>query len=440
MFPPMPTETDKPSLEGLVSRYWFPLKQRCNTLLHNTVAAEEVTRESLAKLAAQLEEGAESNEWLETLYRDSTARCLERLTGRKGRDTQWLGQLEHQGETEPGDGRQAQRERLLDLLGRTAPENRPAVIMRYLEGLSLDSIARLTGQTNEQAQAQLTRFHEKADAFLENRGEPPLDPPPQSDCPDDLRLHRMLAGEQEGLADTRAHLEQHPECAQRLRDLEQARDAALAGVDQAAIIEAVERSIERIARKKPGPRMGLSHFLAPAMAVALAIGLVAWLSWPESLPREENPLILQQGFSLEAFVAGDPDASALVDGQTVPAGTELRFRLGAAAPVRARLSALRERGPVLPIGPAEQLTQSLHPGELVEIPPRHKLGPDPGLERIFALFCPLGGPLLYFNQGLDYAFQPGLDGKRDLARAYSSAPRNCQLRSLILRRSANPAE
>jgi hypothetical protein len=176
--------------------------------------------------------------------------------------------------------------------------------------------------------------------------------------------------------------------------------------------------------------------MLPALAMAIAIGLFWWWSLPETVQPDENPLVIQNGYSLEVFAGEDPRAEPLAPGETVPAGTVLRFRLGAVAPMQVRLSALRERGPALTIGKPDQLTWSVHPLKLSEPPHRHRLGEGEGMERIFALFCPLGGPLGYLNQGLDYAFQPGLDGKRDLARAYSSAPRNCHIRSLILRRSA----
>ena len=105
----------------------------------------------------------------------------------------------------------------------------------------------------------------------------------------------------------------------------------------------------------------------------------------------------------------------------------------------AALAGLRETGKSIFIGPERLKTWPVPTGGATEPPFKHRLGSSPGHERLFALFCPVPAPLQYLPEMLEYAYRPGPDGRRDLTRDFIGAPEHCHLRSVLVRRVADPA-
>ncbi len=405
---PVPETSDRAALEALYRRYWFPLRERCRRLLPTASAADEVARLSLARLVRLQGVPAPGAEWMESLYGQSTSLCLERLTGKKRRDAEWLktlalqkaGQSAHDEIIEqPPD----LRYRLVDLLERIEPDARPAVVYRYLDELTLDTIARLTGAERGWIAKNLARFHARANEFLAGHA---------------------------------ACLEDH-----------KAREERQSGILTAEAVEAgcegLLLAIERVAKKPAEPllkRLAGARAIVMSGIIAVVVGLVL-LAGLETPPEPaQNPIIKQGGYSLELLIQDEGGLRVLGPDETLEAGTSLQFRLGAHRPVMAALASLRETGKSGFIGLERLKTWPVPTGGATEPPFEHQLGSSPGYERLFALFCPLPAPLQYLPNMLEYAYRPGPDGRRNLARGFIGAPEHCHLRSVLVRLVPGPAK
>ncbi len=448
----MPAAIEPNALEGLIRRNWFALLERCRRLLP-AEAAEEATRLSLARLVQRRGAAAEG-EWMTELYAEATGLCAERLAGHSGRDAVWRWRLEQrqnaaaEAEERGADAADAAaghpapqperagppRELWPELLDRLGPDSRATMIYRHLDGLKPTSIARLTGLSLERLEARLERLTKAADSFFDSHGEPPLATPEPTDCADAFERARLLADEREGLEAVRDHLEHCTDCARAIETRRQRQREQLDAETLAEVRTRVEQSLERLAfvprRRRLGPGAALMAF-----GLALLAGLVLWSSLPDAPDPQNDPLARQGGYGLEVLLTR-PDADRpLQPGERLAGGSRLRFRLWARKPMVAGLAALPESGPAERIRNRERDTFAVPPGQQIEPGVSYAIGDEPGLLRIFAMFCPLATPLPYLPQTLEYAYRVGPDGKRDLARDFKGAPRHCQLRSVLLRRS-----
>ena len=445
---PVPETSDRAALEALYRRYWFPLRERCRRLLPTASAADEVARLSLARLVRLQGVPAPGAEWMESLYGQSTSLCLERLTGKKRRDAEWLktlalqkaGQSAHDEIIEqPPD----LRYRLVDLLERIEPDARPAVVYRYLDELTLDTIARLTGAERGWIAKNLARFHARANEFLAGRDEPAIEEPAARECPDRLEMDRLLAGEKTGLEQAEAHLAGHAACLEDHKAREERQSGILTAEAVEAGCEGLLLAIERVAKKPAEPllkRLAGARAIVMSGIIAVVVGLVL-LAGLETPPEPaQNPIIKQGGYSLELLIQDEGGLRVLGPDETLEAGTSLQFRLGAHRPVMAALASLRETGKSGFIGLERLKTWPVPTGGATEPPFEHQLGSSPGYERLFALFCPLPAPLQYLPNMLEYAYRPGPDGRRNLARGFIGAPEHCHLRSVLVRLVPGPAK
>jgi DNA-directed RNA polymerase specialized sigma24 family protein len=447
----MPAAIEPNAIEALIRRSWFALLERCRRLLP-AEAAEEAARLSLARLVQRRGAAAEG-EWMTELYAEATGLCAERLAGHSGRDAVWRWRLEQrQGAADAEEQESAAAEAVAEraapeplraepprelwpeLLDRLGPDSRATMIYRHLDGLKLDSIARLTGLSRERLEARIERLTRAADSFFDSHGEPPLVPPEPTDCADAFERARLLADEREGLDAVRDHLEHCPTCARAIESGRQRQREQLDAETVAGVRARVEQALERLAFAPRRRRLGPGAALL-ALGLALLAGLLLWSSLPAAPDPQDDPLARQGGYGLEVLLARPDGDRPLQPGERLAGGSRLRFRLWARKPMVVGLAALPESGPAERIRNRERDAFAVPPGQPIEPGVTYAIGDEPGLLRIFALFCPLATPLPYLPQTLEYAYRQGPDGKRDLARDFKGAPRHCRLRSVLLRLS-----
>lgn len=265
---------------------------------------------------------------------------------------------------------------------------------------------------------------------------------PDTAHPSQLGLDRLLAGETEGTAALRAHLDTCARCQQRYQALRAEQRAHMTEARVAARVDALVAALD-VPGAAGAPRSWLLRWrlwTPLAMGAALAL-LVLWLRDPggpgRELPRAgtlKNPPAIQV-LAVAPEAPADSAPHLIQDGSAEAFGTEIMIRAGCAHRCAVLLAALGETGPaVLPDDVSDDGIDhadtrgpwQLVPAQWNRLPVRLTLDSD---IRLFALFCAAAPPRESLLAALAQRY-PG--PRRDLAAAPPDAPAGCVLRSMFI--------
>ena len=190
-------------------------------------------------------------------------------------------------------------------------------------------------------------------------------------CPSDLRLEGYL------LDPERSELGEHVGGCESCR-LRVARMNAAAEDFRQYVFPATIDAV--VAAAAPRPRPGwMAAFLPVAAACAAAMIFLLKPVPPEGVLAARGEVL-----SLEVFTASSEGARQLGNGELVPEGAPLRFRVKTTVPCRVRVVSADCEGRVVLLYPPPGEDSPIVNGTSV-LPGEAKLGGDEGPERIFAL-------------------------------------------------------
>lgn len=198
-------------------------------------------------------------------------------------------------------------------------------------------------------------------------------------CPTDLALERhLMAPERSTLT---GHLAACPGCAARLATMQRQGEDFLRYV-YPATVEAVEAAAAR-----PSLRLAWRRWLLLVPALGGTAALLFFLARPAAPPDDYLGVKGGGPIGLAVFVQEGSSPRLARDGEPVPAGAAIRFRVRTARPCHLWLLSLDARGQVSRLYPAQG-----EGGALVErsadLPGGAVLDGQPGPERIIALCAP----------------------------------------------------
>ena len=147
-----------PSLEFLYDNFGPMVLRRARAMLCDEQAAWDATHEVFLKVLAALPQFRQESSPVPWLYRATTNHCLNLLRERarrgEGEMTDDCGESHHP--------RHEERLTLLTVLNRVPAELREIAVYYYLDQMSQDEIASLTGLSRRTVGNRLVAFHEAA--------------------------------------------------------------------------------------------------------------------------------------------------------------------------------------------------------------------------------------------------------------------------------------
>jgi RNA polymerase sigma-70 factor, ECF subfamily len=147
-----------PTLEFLYDSFGPMVLRRARAMLSDEQAAWDATQEVFLKVLSALPQFRQESSPVTWLYRATTNHCLNLLRERarrgEGELTDELGESHHP--------RHEERLTLLKVLNRVQPELREIAVYYYLDQMSQDEIASLTGLSRRTVGNRLVAFHEAA--------------------------------------------------------------------------------------------------------------------------------------------------------------------------------------------------------------------------------------------------------------------------------------
>ncbi len=165
-------------------------------------------------------------------------------------------------------------------------------------------------------------------------------------CPSDLALERhLLSPERSTLT---AHLAACPACAARLQTMQRQGEEFLRYV-YPATVEAVEAA----AASGPSGAVRWLRWLALVPALGAAAALALFLAFPSAPPDDYLGIKGGGALGLTVFVQEGANARPVRDGETVPAGAALRFRVRTARACRLWVLSVDGRGQVSRLYPTQ---------------------------------------------------------------------------------------
>jgi RNA polymerase sigma factor (sigma-70 family) len=157
---------DRAAFATLVARYERPVRAVAIAILRNGDAAEDVAQDTFIKsyeMLATLRNRAAFGSWVLKIAR--------RISYRVARERK-RNRITQSAACEPADGAcneklDEQTEKLLQALVRLPKHEKIAVMLRYFDDESIESIARITGRTVGTVTKQLTRARSRLKKLLE---------------------------------------------------------------------------------------------------------------------------------------------------------------------------------------------------------------------------------------------------------------------------------
>jgi RNA polymerase sigma-70 factor, ECF subfamily len=147
-----------PTLEHLYDSFGPMVLRRARAMLTDEQAAWDATQEVFLKVLSALPQFRQESSPVTWLYRATTNHCLNLLRERarrgEGEMTEDLG--------ESHLPRHEERLTLIKVLNRVQPELREIAVYYYLDQMSQDEIATLTGLSRRTVGNRLVAFHEAA--------------------------------------------------------------------------------------------------------------------------------------------------------------------------------------------------------------------------------------------------------------------------------------
>jgi len=147
-------------LIGSYQGYGAVVFRRCCQILGNAQDSRDASQEVFERCLRRCEELRPGPELLAWLYRVSTNLCLDRLRKRRQElavawdDVPSLGTL--------GEARLLCRDAVRRLLAAVAPRTREVAIYAYIDGMTHDEIAKVSGMTDRSVRNHLTRLRDTA--------------------------------------------------------------------------------------------------------------------------------------------------------------------------------------------------------------------------------------------------------------------------------------
>jgi len=134
-------------VEGLCGRYGPMVLRRCRQLLRDEEDAMDVCQDVFVRLLenrGRLNAGYPSS----LLYRIATNLCLNRIRDRRRRPTTSDDEVLYQLASAEDTGARSERRSVLDrLFGRHPESSRTLAVLHYVDGLTLEEVARETGMS-----------------------------------------------------------------------------------------------------------------------------------------------------------------------------------------------------------------------------------------------------------------------------------------------------
>jgi hypothetical protein len=219
-------------------------------------------------------------------------------------------------------------------------------------------------------------------------------------CPSELKLERHLL---EPAAEIVAHLGECQRCRSRHGQMLEDGERFARFIFPAT----VEPLVQRRARGRGSWLRALGWLALPAGA--LTTGLVAWLTLvpPSSYVGSKGPAV-----SLTVYAQAQGTATAVQDGQSVPAGAALRFRVQANRACHLWLVSVDQTGLISQLFPAQgELSSEKRIGGA--LPGGALLDGRPGPERLFAVCSEKPISLTELQHALKESVPMGANGVRD---------------------------
>lgn len=255
----------------------------------------------------------------------------------------------------------------------------------------------------------------------------PFDLRLESDCLDQLALDRLLAGECQGLAAARSHIDRCPRCTARFETLlrEQAEYMTHARVTP-AVVAIGDRLAQR--RSSPWARL-LRPWTAWSVAgVGAAAAVFALMALPRGDRAREESIRLKGGFQLAVLRVGENSiARPVAPGDRLTAGDKIVFRVTTPETGTVHLFSRSGEQPPVVLGSFEAPA-----GEPWQLPLSATLDEGRDEELVIAVFCRSPVPAAQIEARVREA------SPRDAGVVRLALP-DCESRSLLLRRTPAPA-
>ena len=156
--------------DDLYVRYGPVVFARCRQMLHDLMAAEDITQETFLSAHQTLGRLRGDRETLAWLYRTATNRCLNEI--RNGRHRAMMPEVLPDRAGPPPDDGLLDRD-LVARLGAQLPEDlTTAAWLYHVDGHDQKEVAEICGVSRRTVIARLARFAERARAFLTHSPDP----------------------------------------------------------------------------------------------------------------------------------------------------------------------------------------------------------------------------------------------------------------------------
>jgi RNA polymerase sigma-70 factor, ECF subfamily len=158
---------DRAELEQLYGRCGAAVERRCRALLGDGEEARDMVQEVFLRAVIHAEEFRGDSSPLTWLYRISTNLCLNRLRDRKQHLPLELFAAVLPERASTPEGRLAARQAARLLLAGLDERTQSAIVYRYLDGMTQDEIAGVTGWSRKTLGKKLRAFEERAAEWKE---------------------------------------------------------------------------------------------------------------------------------------------------------------------------------------------------------------------------------------------------------------------------------
>lgn len=146
-------------LIGTYRSYGAVVFRRCCQMLGNAQDSRDASQEVFERCLHRCHELRPGPELLAWLYRVSTNLCLDRLRQRRN-ELAAARDDERPGDT--GEARLLCRDGLRRLLAAVAPRTREVAVYAYVDGMTHEEIAKVSGMTDRSVRNHLTRLRDTA--------------------------------------------------------------------------------------------------------------------------------------------------------------------------------------------------------------------------------------------------------------------------------------
>jgi RNA polymerase sigma-70 factor (ECF subfamily) len=162
-------ELERAVVEDLYRRYWFQVEARCRRILAGPEALD-AAQEVFVRLITSGGEFRAESEWMTWLYRVATNICLNRIRDQQRRGARWQADAlaATAGSEVDLERLFANRERLIEVLGRFDQKTQQIAIHYFLDEMTQDEIGEVLSLSRVSVNKRLQRFRKEVESM--NRG------------------------------------------------------------------------------------------------------------------------------------------------------------------------------------------------------------------------------------------------------------------------------